>query len=339
MKNKKLKDKLTFIDLFSGVGGFALGFEKMDFKNIFSLDIDDTFCKTYKKNFPNHLLIQKDISQLSEKEIKKITKNKKIDVIIGGPPCQGFSMAGTIGRKFIDDPRNHLFKEFIRVVSIIKPRFFVMENVARLYTHNKGSTRNEIISKFKEIGYNVECKILNSADYEVPQIRKRIIFFGSNITNYLPFPEIKTSKYKTVEDAINDLPSLKSGEKSSKFFNHVAMNHSKQMLKKMSYLSDGGGRSAIPLDIRPKSGDVRKYIRYNSKKPAVTVTGDMRKIFHYSQNRALTVRELARLQSFEDSFIFEGSVISQQQQVGNAVPPKMASAIAEKVKEIINDNI
>lgn len=113
------------------------------------------------------------------------------------------------------------------------------------------------------------------------------------------------------------------------------MNHSKQMLKKMSYLSDGGDRFQIPQKLRPNSGDVRKYIRYNSKKPSVTITGDMRKIFHYSQNRALTVRELARLQSFEDNFIFEGNVISQQQQVGNAVPPKLAKAIAEKVKEML----
>jgi DNA (cytosine-5)-methyltransferase 1 len=333
-----LEKKLTYIDLFSGVGGFALGFERVGFKNIFSLDIDNTFCKTYGRNFPNHILIQKNITQLTKEEIKKIIKNQKIDVIIGGPPCQGFSIAGNIGRRFIDDPRNHLFKEFIRVVDIIKPKFFVMENVARLYTHNKGSTRQEIISKFKKIGYNVECKVLNSADYGVPQIRKRVIFFGSNITKYLPFPEIKTSRYLTVEGALSDLPNLKSGEKSSKFFNHVAMNHSTQMLEKMAYLLDGGDRWQIPHNLRPKSGDIRKYIRYNSKKPAVTVTGDMRKIFHYSQNRALTVRELARLQSFEDDFVFEGSIISQQQQVGNAVPPKMAVAIAEKVKEVINDN-
>jgi DNA (cytosine-5)-methyltransferase 1 len=334
-----LTKKLTYIDLFSGVGGFALGFEKVGFKNIFSLDIDNTFCKTYKRNFPDHFLIQKDIVQLTKEEIKKIIKNIKIDVIVGGPPCQGFSIAGNIGRRFIDDPRNHLFKEFVRVVDIVKPKFFVMENVARLYTHNNGNTRKEIISRFKDIGYNVECKILNSADYEVPQIRKRVIFIGSNITNYLYFPEIKTNKYKTVKDALDNLPNLKSGEKSSRFFNHIAMNHSEQMLKKMGYLSDGGNRSEIPLNIRPESGDVRKYIRYNSKRPSITITGDMRKVFHYSQNRALTVRELARLQSFKDSFVFEGSIISQQQQVGNAVPPKMAEAIAETIKKLNKDNV
>ncbi len=131
------------------------------------------------------------------------------------------------------------------------------------------------------------------------------------------------------------MPILKSGEKSN-FKNHVAMNHSKQMLLKMHYVSDGGNRKEIPQKFRPKSGDVRKYIRYKSNEPSVTVTGDMRKIFHYSQNRALTVRELARLQSFPDGFIFESNSISQQQQVGNAVPPLMAEALANNLKYMIN---
>lgn len=331
------KKDLTYIDLFSGSGGFSLGFDKTGFKNIFSLDNEKTFCKTYKKNFPKHFLVEKRIEDLTKNDIKKIIGNRKVDVIIGGPPCQGFSMAGNIGRLFIDDPRNHLFKEFIRVVDIIKPSFFVMENVARLYTHNNGKTKEEIISKFKKIGYKVECKVLNSADYGVPQIRKRVIFIGSRLSSVLSFPEKNTEKFKTVKDAIKDLPILKSGQ-ISKIPNHVAMNHSEQMLKKMSFILDGGDRKQIPQDIRPKSGDIRKYIRYNSNKPSVTITGDMRKIFHYSQNRALTVRELARLQSYPDNFIFEGSTISQQQQVGNSVPPLMAEAIAKTIKKLVNES-
>jgi len=331
------KKDLTYIDLFSGSGGFSLGFDKVGFKNIFSLDNEKTFCKTYKKNFPEHFLIEKNIENFTKDDIKKIIGNRKVDVIIGGPPCQGFSIAGNIGRLFIDDPRNHLFKEFIRVVDIIKPGFFVMENVARLYTHNNGKTKEEIISKFKKIGYKVECRVLNSADYGVPQIRKRIIFIGSRLSSNLSFPEKDIEKFKTVKDAIKDLPVLKSGQ-ISKIPNHVAMNHSEQMLKKMSFILEGGDRKQIPKDIRPKSGDIRKYIRYNSNKPSVTVTGDMRKIFHYSQNRALTVRELARLQSYPDNFIFEGSTISQQQQVGNSVPPLMAEAIAKTIKKLVNES-
>lgn len=334
-KNEKVLDnKLSYIDLFSGAGGLSLGFEKAGFKNIFSLDSEQNFCKTYKRNFPEHKLIEKDITSLTKKEILDHVGNVKINVIVGGPPCQGFSIAGGIGRKFIDDPRNHLFKEFLRFVEIIKPDFFVMENVARLFTHNKGGTREEIISKFKKIGYKVECRILNSADYGVPQMRRRVIFIGSNKTSKFLFPERTVKKYLTVREALKNLPTLKSGEISSTP-NHVAMKHSNQMLEKMSYVLNGGNRDQIPDHIRPKSGDVRKYIRYNKDKPSITITGDMRKVFHFSQNRALTVRELARLQSFPDSFLFEGPSISQQQQVGNSVPPLMAETLAEVVKKMI----
>ena len=332
-----IDNKFTYIDLFCGAGGFSLGFDNAGFTNVFSLDIEKDFCETYKTNFPNHKLLERDIKKITSNEILDSINHKKIDVIIGGPPCQGFSIAGNPGRRFIDDSRNHLFKEFVRVVEVVQPVFFVMENVARLFTHNNGETKKEIIKRFNEIGYNVECKILNSADYKVPQIRKRVVFIGTNTTNKIIFPKKTADKYKTVEQSINNLPYLKSGEKSS-IANHLAMNHTEQMLKKMSYISDGGNRKEIPLKIRPKSGDIRKYIKYDSQSPAITITGDMRKVFHYSQNRALTVRELARLQSFPDNFIIKGSSISQQQQVGNAVPPLMAKAIAENIKTTIQKN-
>lgn len=318
---------LKYIDLFSGSGGFSLGFDNMGFQNIFSIDIESSYCETYKFNFPKHKLIEKDICDLSDSEIKDLVKSEKIDVVIGGPPCQGFSMAGNIGRKFIDDPRNKLFKEFVRVVRVVKPKFFVLENVARLYNHNKGETRKEIINDFQNIGYMVKCKILNSADFGVPQIRKRIIFIGTNQHNEIIFPAKNVKKHLTVKEVLDGLPVLESGEESS-IPNHVAMKHSNQMLEKMKYVKDGGDREEIPANIRPKSGDIRKYIRYKSDEPSVCVTGDMRKIFHYEQNRALTVRELAKLQSYPDDFEFKGSRISQQQQVGNSVPPKMAEAIA-----------
>ncbi|TAE72651.1 MAG: DNA (cytosine-5-)-methyltransferase [Bacteroidetes bacterium] len=322
--------KLKYIDLFSGSGGFSLGFDKKGFQNVFSVDIEPNFCSTYKYNFPEHQLIQKDICDLSDSEILYLKEFDEIDVVIGGPPCQGFSMAGSIGRKFIDDPRNKLFKEFVRVVNIVQPKFFVMENVARLYNHNRGETRKEIIKDFQEIGYKVECKILNSADFGVPQIRNRIIFIGTNQNREIIFPDKSVKKYLSVKEVLEHLPPLESGEEST-IPNHIAMNHSEQMLEKMRYIKDGGSREEIPVNIRPKSGDIRKYIRYKSDEPSVCITGDMRKIFHYEQNRALTVRELAKLQSYPDDFIFKGSKISQQQQVGNSVPPKMAEAIAEVI--------
>jgi DNA (cytosine-5)-methyltransferase 1 len=325
-----MKNKLKYIDLFSGAGGFSLGFDNTGFQNVFSIDIAPSFCETYAYNFPEHQLIEKDICELADSEIEYLKEFDKIDVVIGGPPCQGFSIAGNIGRKFVDDPRNRLFKEFVRVVKVIKPRFFVMENVARLYTHNKGETRKEIIRDFEKLGYKVDCKILNSADYGVPQVRKRVIFIGSETNQEIEFPSKEVEKYISVKEALSSYPKLESGEQSS-VPNHIAMSHSEQMLTKMSYVTDGGDRNQIPVKIRPTSGDVRKYIKYASEKPSVCVTGDMRKIFHYEQNRALTVRELAKLQSFPDDFIFKGTRISQQQQVGNSVPPKMAEAIAKVI--------
>jgi len=208
-----------------------------------------------------------------------------------------------------------------------------MENVARLYTHNKHQTKQEIIESFNKLGYKVESRILNSADYGVPQIRKRVIFIGSRISDKILFPNVSHTGYNTVKSALEDLPTLKSGDTSS-LLNHKAMNHTDQMLHKMSFIKDGGDRTEIPSNLRPKSGDVRKYIKYNSAKPSVTITGDMRKVFHYSQNRALTVRELARLQTFPDDFEFKSSSIAQQQQVGNAVPPLMAEAIAHNIKNM-----
>ena len=141
-----------------------------------------------------------------------------------------------------------------------------------------------------------------------------------------------------IKDAIHDFPELKSGQKSG-VNNHVAMNHSEQMLKKMKFVKDGSGREDMPKKLRPKSGDIRKYIRYDSSKPSICITGDMRKVFHYSQNRALTVRELARIQTFPDNFFFKGSTISQQQQIGNAVPPMMARSIAQCIKIMIDNAI
>ena len=325
----------TYIDLFCGAGGFSLGFEKNNFDNIFSLDCEVNFSKTYASNFPKHNLIIKKIEDLKKKEIFHALKGKKVDVIIGGPPCQGFSIAGNIGRKFIDDPRNYLFKEFVRIVSVVKPEFFVMENVQRLFTNE--IIRHEIVLSLESLGYNLDCKVLNASEYDVPQHRRRVFFIGRIGNKKIEFPEPSIKKPKSVLEAIGSLPKLKSGESSS-VRNHEAMNHTKSMLKKMSFIGDGKGREEIPIKLRPTSGDVRKYIRYDSSKPSICITGDMRKVFHYSQNRALTVRELARLQTFPDNFEFLGPKISQQQQVGNAVPPALSEKIAKTIKKMINDD-
>ena len=325
--------KLTVIDLFSGAGGMTLGFEDAGFENVFSIDSEESFCNTYSSNFPKHLLLRCKIESLTKKKIGDLLKGRSVDVVIGGPPCQGFSMAGNIGRKFVNDPRNHLFKEFSRIVNIVRPKIFIMENVARLYSHNKGKTRTEIINEFESIGYKVDCRILHSEDYGVPQKRARVFFVGNRlgINNMFPNPQVKT--YISIEKAIGNLPKLEAGE-FSLIPNHEAMNHTDQMLKKMSYVPEGGSKASMPFNLRPLGGDVRKYIRYRRNEPSYCVTGDMRKIFHYNQNRALSVRELARIQSFPDKFFFLGTKISQQQQVGNAVPPLLAYSVAKEVKKM-----
>lgn len=327
----------TYIDLFCGAGGLSLGFDQAGFKNVFSVEISPEYAKTYRRNFPHHHLIIKDIRNISEEEIEELVQQKAVDVIVGGPPCQGFSIAGNIGRTFLEDDRNKLFKEFVRFVSLIKPKVFVMENVAAMATHLKGKTITAIVEAFEGAGtgYKIKWEVLNSVNYGVAQERRRIVIVGvrSDLDTEFLYPEKEEKEY-TVKDVIKDLPALESGETSS-IPNHTAMKHSQQMLYKMSFIKDGGDRMDIPEEIRPKSGDIRKYIRYDSQKPSVCVTGDMRKIFHYEQNRALTARELARIQSFPDDFVFEGSSIQIQQQIGNAVPPRLANRIALQVKEAL----
>ncbi len=328
-----------YIDLFCGAGGLSLGFDRAHFENVFAVEFNPEFAKTYSRNFPEHKLIVDDIRNIDDSRIKELVGDKDIDVIIGGPPCQGFSIAGNIGRTFIDDERNRLFLEFVRFVICIQPKMFVMENVAAMATHRKGKTIESIVDAFESAGsgYKVKYEVLNSANYGIAQERRRVVVVGirSDIVSDFSYPE-KTEEVLTIKDVIDDLPKLVSGQEST-VPNHVAMKHSAQMLEKMSYVKDGGNRMDIPEELRPKSGDIRKYIRYDSTKPSVCVTGDMRKIFHYEQNRALTARELARIQSFPDDFIFEGASIQIQQQIGNAVPPKLAYQIALQVEEALDN--
>lgn len=325
----------NYIDLFAGVGGLSLGFDMAGFKNLYSVEYDKVFAKNYTLNFPSHKMICKDITQISNEEIILLTKNKKVDVIIGGPPCQGFSLAGNIGRTFLDDPRNLLFKEFVRFVSVLKPRMFLLENVSALARHNNGKTLKTITVEFSKLGYEIKYKVINTKFYNIPQERRRIVIVGSLGLNTFEYPD-ESDNFVTIKEAIDDLPKLENGESSS-VPNHNAMKHSNQMLEKMSYVKDGGNRLDIPIELRPKSGDARKYIRYDSSKPSICITGDMRKVFHYNQNRALTNRELARIQTFPDTFIFEGNNGKIQQAIGNAVPPHLAFLLALQLKEALDD--
>lgn len=320
--------KYNCVDLFCGAGGMSYGFEKAGFNTIFAVEFNNVYAETYKLNFRNTKIYVGDIKTISDEEIISIGQNNRVDIIIGGPPCQGFSIAGNIGRKFLDDKRNHLFLEYVRFVKLLQPKIFVLENVASLVKHNKGETIKEIVECFEKCGYTVQYKVLNAVNFNVPQERRRVFVVGTKKGYCFEYPSENNHEI-SIKEAIGDLPSLKSGEKS-KIDLHEAMNHSKQMLEKMKYVKDGGNRNDIPEKMRPTSGDIRKYIRYASWKPSFCVTGDMRKIFHYEQNRALTCRELARLQTFPDEFKFFGNSIQIQQQIGNAVPCKLAESVANE---------
>lgn len=331
-----MKRKFNYIDLFCGCGGLSLGFDKAGFNNVLAVEFNPVFAKTYKENFNKHNIIIDDIKNVNNKKIMEELNGEKVDVIIGGCPCQGFSIAGNIARNIIDDPRNYLFKEFVRFVDLLKPTLFIFENVANLEKYNNGKAIANIEKSFENIGYTVKHKVLLASEYEVPQDRRRIFIVGQKGKfNNFEYPK-KSSKVITIKDAIDDLPKLESGQKSN-IPNHNAMNHSEQMLEKMKYVKDGGDRLDIPEKIRPTTGDIRKYIRYNSNKPSICITGDMRKVFHYSQNRALTCRELARLQTFPDSFKFFGNSSEIQQQIGNAVPVELARRIALQTKEVLSN--
>lgn len=321
-------ERLRCIDLFCGAGGLSYGFESAGIETVYAVESDQTYARSFASNFPNTELHIGDISNISDEDILTVKQKYSVDIIIGGPPCQGFSLAGNIGRRFLDDPRNRLFLEYVRFVKIIKPKMFVLENVSAMTTHNKGKTIEEIVGSFEELGYRVKYDVLNAANFNVPQERRRVFIVGTLKDYNFDFPA-ETDSFISVKEAIGDLPELKSGEKSDIPL-HNAMNHSQQMLQKMSYVKDGGDRFDIPEELRPRSGDIRKYIRYSSRCPSFCVTGDMRKVFHYSQNRALTCRELARLQTFPDSYLFCGNSIQIQQQIGNAVPCELARAVAEE---------
>ncbi len=198
----------SYIDLFCGAGGLSVGFDRAGFQNVFSVEFNPKFAKTYERNFPSHKLLIEDIRDISNERVKELIGDKEIDIIIGGPPCQGFSIAGNIGRTFIDDERNRLFKEFVRFVNEIKPKMFIMENVAAMATHLKGKTINAIVNAFEHagIGYKVKWKVLNTVNYEIAQERRRIVIVGvrADLNTEFEYP-VHSQNIKTVKDVIDNL--------------------------------------------------------------------------------------------------------------------------------------
>jgi DNA (cytosine-5)-methyltransferase 1 len=351
---------LHAIDLFAGCGGLSKGFMDAGFDIIVGVDNDKAALETFKLNHNGAIALNADLSeQETFDEIKKIADDKNIDVIIAGPPCQGFSLSGP--RNF-DDERNKLYLAVIEMVKQFRPKGFIIENVPGMANLYGGEIKYEILKRFKDMKYNVDCKILCAADYGVPQMRKRLIFMGvRDDIGEVEFPKHKFTpkKYRTCRDAISDLPSheFELGTEEDKYIsepqteyqrlmrnnctvlhNHVATNHTKMVKDTIALVPEGGNHKDLPEGW----GESRKFneawTRYHGDKPSKTIDTGHRNHFHYKYNRVPTIRENARLQSFPDDFVFLGTKTQQNRQVGNAVPPLLGYCLAEQLKKIIEGN-
>lgn len=366
-----MKEQYTVADLFSGAGGLSLGFKMAGFKIIFALDIDWSAMRTYIKNNPGVAWINKDIRKVPVYEIMEVAGVGKgdIDIMVAGIPCEGYSL---LNRRYDpSDPRNYLFLEYIRVVKDLKPKAVVIENVPGLFKRANGTFRKAIEEALKNLGYTVRSFQLNALDYGVPQKRIRVFFVGmlgskenfeppppthgpslNSIISYLENENGKEPQqikpHLTVWDAISDLPPLKPGEKkehytyppkteyqrlmregSVELYNHEAPNHPKWTVELIAKTKPG----------HPIYSTFKQRIRLAWDKPAPTIpAGGVRPQWffaHPDQPRGLTVREMARLQSFPDRYVFYGSIIKQRALVGDAVPPLLAKAIAKQLLKYI----
>ena len=351
--------KPKVIDLFAGVGGLSLGFEKAGFDVVLANEYDSSIATAYQYNHKDTKMIVGDITSIDLNE----TFGKyvgKIDVIIGGPPCQGFSQKGQ--RKTINDERNFLFKYYVKVVDLVKPTYFVMDNVPNLLTAEKGYFRKELVELFDTIGYKLSMGVLNASDYGVPQNRRRAVIIGKYKKNAPNLP-VALHKVVTIWDAISDLAFLNSGEGTEEqeyrfppqsdyerelrgncniLHNHVATRHSAIALKRLAMIPPNAGREVLPEDQLTKSIYSGTWTRMRKDEISVTITTrfdtpSSGKFTHPYLNRAITVREAARIQSFPDDFVFIGNKGSQMKQVGNAVPPLLAKAIALTIMKDIKD--
>ena len=340
----------TVVDLFCGAGGASYGFQSAGFNVVLGIDHLIPALKTFQENHKNASTILGDIKDITPKIIEDLLGDTQVKVLIGGVPCQGFSLNNRKRRE--DDPRNQLFYEFVRFIKILKPEMIMLENVSGMKSMKNGEVvetiKAEIIEAGKEIGkdYNVEYRMLNAADYGVPQLRNRLIFLGGSSKFNIAFPKPKFTpeNYRTVRDAIGDMPSLKPKEnnceydkepfseyqklmrKDSEFlFNNQAPNHPKATVDRIKNTSPG----------EPMYPRYKQRIRLCWNNPSPTqVCGGIRPQFqfgHPEDNRGLTIRERARIQSFPDTFKFTGGMVQERVQTGNAVPPLLAQAIAENL--------
>ena len=351
---------MNVLDLFCGCGGLSEGFSLARFNISGGVDIDFDSIQTFKKNFQFAKSLCEDILTFDERKIKDNFSD--IDIIVGGPPCQGFSNANRWQKK-VDDPRNKLFFEYIKFVKVLKPKVVLIENVKGILSKNNGFAKSEIQKLISDLGYNVSSSILSAQDYGVPQYRQRAFFVCIKKTyndTFFNFENLKKEKKVTVKEALSDLYKLKinnTGEyklninknnnyliylrnKQNIIKNHTIKYPAQSTQEKISHVPQGGNWTSIPVDLFNSNRSNRHssaFKRLNEHDCAVTIdTGNAHSnYFHPIYNRIPTVREAARLQSFKDSFEFVGSRTSQYRQVGNAVPPLLAYALAIEIKKLL----
>lgn len=356
--------KLTVVDLFSGAGGLSRGFYDAGYDVVLGVDFDEAALKTFKANHGNAEAMKLDL--FNHDNIDVIVdylkeRNIKLDVLVGGPPCQGFSIAGP---RNMNDKRNSLYLAMVKLADRLKPQAVVLENVPGMLQTNGGIGAKRIVEDFKKIGYAMTPKLLYAPDYGIPQMRKRVFFVGlrDNKAEFkFPEPTTDKDKYVTCEDAISDLPSLQTEDNeiiygdeiqdyscepqseyqkrmrqnSDKVFNHIGSIPIEKTQKMIALVPEGKNYKSLPEEYQGIYKYHEALTRYHSKKPSNTINTGHRSHFHYKWNRIPTVRESARLQSFPDDFLFYGNKSEQYRQVGNAVPPMLGQVVAAKLKDYL----
>lgn len=351
--------KYNVIDLFAGVGGLSYGFAHNNhFRILFANEYEKDIATAYTLNHPGVNMINDDIRNLTEERIQKATGGKTVDVLVGGPPCQSYS---TLGKRQMDD-RAWLFEEYCRILSIVRPKIFLFENVSGLLSMQGGKLIEVIKKRFRGLGYEVKSQLLNAVDYGVPQYRERVILVGMREKNVFEYPapthgeEKGLLPYVTLEDALSDLPKIPSGGSATKYTRKpkndyqrfmrensttleefVAPKNGEHLRAIMEALPDGGSKEDLPEELRPTSGYGNTYAKMWWKKPAPTMTRNFAtpsssRCIHPRDSRSLTTREGARLQSFPDDYKFYGSRSRKNLEIGNAVPPLLSIALAKQVE-------
>lgn len=352
----------NIIDLFAGVGGLSYGFSKLPQFNIIAAnEIETDIAIAYKLNHPYVNMLNCDINSLTEEFLEETLNGQKIDIVVGGPPCQSYS---TLGKRQLDD-RANLFLQYKRVLKILQPKAFVFENVVGILSMDKGNLFKQVQAEFENLGYKLQYRVLDAVNFGVPQHRERVILVGFKGDNNFVYPEPTHGEglkpYVTLKDAIGDLPVLKSGERKTNYASeatneflefvrknsfdmveeHSAPKNGEHLIRIMETLKDGQSKDDLPEDIRPKSGYGNTYAKLWWEKPSTTITRNFAcpsssRCIHPRDSRAMSIREGARLQSFPDDYKFYGSDGMKRLEIGNAVPPLLSIAIAKQMLEALN---